>query len=241
MKRTLIAVIAYNEQQNLAAALGDLRANGPEADIVVIDNGSTDRTKDIAVEAGVPVVGHCINSGGSMGTVTTYFRYAWRRRYFCLCQFDADGQHMASELSKIIGPILEDKADYVIGSRFLEHKGFQSHWHRRIGIRAFAQLDSLIMGQTVTDVTSGARAYGRRVIEFFGKHHLHELVDPNQLLLLSHFAGSRILEVPVLMRPRLRGSSEFGSITTALFFPMKGIVNIAGCLLQQRRIRQKWA
>ena len=153
-----------------------------------------------------------------MGTVTSYFLYAFRHHYDCLCQFDGDGQHMASELPKVIKPVLEDRADYVIGSRFIDKQGFQSHRLRRLGIRLFAWLDSLIIGQRVTDVTSGFRAYSPRVVEFFAKHHRYELTDTNQLLILSHFAGARILEVPVIMRPRLHGVSEFHSMA-ALFFP----------------------
>ena len=138
MKRVLVAVIAYNEGQNLRNTLRDLRLNGPAADILVIDNGSTDDTRAVALAHGVPVLSHCINSGSSMGTVMSYFLYAYRNHYDCLCQFDGDGQHIASELARIIEPVLQQDADYVIGSRFLKHEGFQSTFVRRIAIRVFA-------------------------------------------------------------------------------------------------------
>jgi glycosyltransferase involved in cell wall biosynthesis len=239
MKRVLVAVIAYNEEKNLASVLRDLRENGPQADIVVIDNGSTDGTKEIALKEGVPVVGHCVNSGSSMGTVMSYFLYAHRNEYDCLCQFDGDGQHAAVELGKIIAPVLEGRADYVIGSRFLRKEGFQSYFFRRVGIQLFAWLDFLVIGQKFTDVTSGFRAYGPRVFSYFARYHRHELSDTNQLLLLSYFAGARILEVGVVMRARQHGVSEFHSLA-ALSFPVKGIVNILGCLLQRRRLRKLW-
>ncbi len=240
MKRVLVAVIAYNEEKNLGSTLRDLRENAPNFDLVVIDNGSSDLTQKIAIDAGVPVVSHCVNSGGSMGTVMSYFLYAHRYGYDCLCQFDGDGQHVASELPKIVQPVLDGRADYVIGSRFLEKEGFQSYFLRRLGIRLFAALDSLVVGQRLTDVTSGFRAYSPKVLEFFARHHRHELSDTNQLLLLSHFAGAKILEVPVVMQARKHGTSEFRSIA-ALTFPIKGVVNILGCLLQRRRIRKLWA
>lgn len=240
MSRVLVAVIAYNEEKNLVNTLNDLRDNAPGVDVVVIDNGSSDRTKNVALDAGVPVVSHCVNSGGSMGTVMSYFMYAHRNRYDCLCQFDGDGQHVASELTKIITPVLEKRADYVIGSRFIAKEGFQSYFFRRLGIRMFAALDSLVVGQKLTDVTSGFRAYSPRVFEYFAQNHRHELSDTNQLLLLSHFAGGKILEVPVVMRAREHGKSEFNSIA-ALTFPVKGVVNILGCVLQRRRIRKTWA
>jgi glycosyltransferase involved in cell wall biosynthesis len=240
LKKVLVAVIAYNEEKNLNATLRDLREFGPKVDVVVIDNGSSDRSRQVALEAGVPVVSHCVNSGSSMGTVLSYFLYAHRHEYDCLCQFDGDGQHVAAELPKIIAPVLEGRADYVIGSRFLSNEGFQSYFFRRLGIRLFAALDSFIVGQRLTDVTSGFRAYSPRVFGFFARFHRHELSDTNQLLLLSHFAGARIQEVPVVMRARQYGVSEFRSLA-AFTFPVKGVVNILGCLLQKKRIRKTWA
>lgn len=240
MKRVLVAVIAYNEEKNLEKVLLELASDAPACDVVVIDNGSSDGTKLVAQKYGVPVVSHCTNSGGSMGTVMTYFMLASRQRYDCLCQFDGDGQHVASELKKIYEPVLQGQADYVIGSRFLEHRGFQSSFLRRIGIRLFAQMDSWVIGQKVTDVTSGFRAYSPRVYDFFAKYHRLELADTNQLLLLSYFAGARVREVPVVMRAREFGVSEFHSFA-AISFPIKGVVNILGCLLQRKRIRSLWA
>ncbi|HEY8278689.1 MAG TPA: glycosyltransferase family 2 protein [Bdellovibrionota bacterium] len=239
MKRVLVAVIAYNEEKSIAKTLQDLAQNAPNYDVVVIDNGSSDSTKDVCEKAGVPVISHCVNTGGSMGTVMTYFLYAHRNKYDVLCQFDGDGQHVASELEKIVRPVQENRADYVIGSRFLEKTGFQSYFFRRIGIRSFAFLDSLLTGIPFTDVTSGFRAYSPRVIEFFAKMYRHELFDTNQLLLLSYYSGARILEVPVVMRAREHGVSEFTSMA-AVYFPFKGIVNILGCILQRKKIG-KWA
>jgi hypothetical protein len=123
----------------------------------------------------------------------------------------------------------------VIGSRFLRKEGFQSTGARRLGIRLFSWLDSQVIGQPVTDVTSGFRAYGAKVIEFFGCRFRHELYDTNQLLLLSHFAGARIAEVPVRMRPRQHGTSEY-DLVGAVTYPWKGVVNIAGVLLQRRQL-----
>jgi glycosyltransferase involved in cell wall biosynthesis len=235
--RTLVAVIAYNEARNLGRVLDDLAAHNTGFDVVVIDNGSSDRTPAICRERNVDVVSHCINTGGSFGTVRTYFLYARRKGYDVLCQFDGDGQHGAAELPKIIDPIASGRADYVIGSRFLTKEAFQSSFPRRIGIRFFSLLDSAILGQRVLDVTSGFRAYGPRVIRFFANDYRHELYDTNQMLLLAHFSGARILEVPVRMEGRRYGKSEF-TPWSAVLFPLKGLVNIAGCVIQAGALRR---
>jgi len=233
--KILIAVIAYNEEKNIRKTLEDLLANNIGYDIVVIDNGSSDGTAGVAQSMNIPVISHCINSGNSMGTVMTYFMYAHKKNYEILCQFDGDGQHIAAELPKIVNPLLNNEADYVIGSRFLEKEGFQSFFFRRIGIKVFAWIDSKIIGHKVTDVTSGFRAYNTTIISFFSNHYKHEIQDTNQLLLLSSFAGAKIKEVPVIMKERENGTSEFHSVN-ALLFPFKGLINITGCLLQKQQI-----
>ena len=236
--KTLVAIIAYNEELSIRAALEDLRAHNCGFDVAVIDNSSTDRTVKICRQLGVRVIPHCVNSGGAMGTVTTYFQAAYQDGYDCLCQFDGDGQHLASELPRILEPVQRGEADYVIGSRFLAKEGFQSTALRRLGVRLFSRLDWAIMGRRITDVTSGFRAYSPRVIEFFAQTYRFELHDTNQLLLASHFSGARVLEVPVRMRERLHGQSEF-DLANALAYPLLGVVNILGVWLQQRNIQKR--
>lgn len=236
-KKILIAIIAYNEEKNIRKTIEDLNKNNFGYDIVLIDNGSSDNTVKIAKDIGIPIIAHCINSGSSSGTLMSYFNYAFLNDYDILCQFDGDGQHLASELPKIIEPIENNEADYVIGSRFLEKEGFQSYAFRRMGIKLFSIIDSLIIGQKVTDITSGARAYSRKVIEFFGKKYRHEVYDTSQLLLLSHFSGARIIEVPVVMKEREHGKSEYNIFNT-LSFPFKGVINIIGTLLQRNQIKK---
>lgn len=233
--KTLIAIIAYNEGENIRNVIKNLVEHNNGYDIIVVDNASTDDTANICRREGVKVISHGVNTGGSFGTVMTYFQYAYENDYDVLCQFDGDGQHTASELSKIINPVANNEADYVIGSRFLENNGFQSYFFRRIGIRFFGLLDSIIIRHKITDATSGFRAYGRKVIEFFARYYKHEISDTNQLLLLSHFAGARIKEVAVKMKPREHGQSEY-DLFSAVTFPLKGLVNIMGCILQKKQI-----
>jgi len=232
--KVLIAVIAYNEALNIGNTLRELKQVCPEYDLVVIDNHSKDNTVELAREEGVTVVSHCINTGSSMGTVATYFRYAWVRGYDILCQFDSDGQHRPQDLPVIIRPILEGKADYVVGSRFLNREGFQSYPIRRLAINTFAWLLSRKMNQKVTDVTSGLRAYNRKVITFFARRYDHELYDTMQLLMLSYLNGARIMEVPVVMRPREFGKSEY-DVLTSIKYILKSSVNYVGLLLNIKK------
>ena len=229
-------MIAYNEAPNLEGVIEDLRSHC-DHDLVVVDNGSTDDTAAIARRLAVPCVSHCVNTGQSMGTVKTYFQYAWHHGYDVVCQFDGDGQHDATYLDAIIDPVLEDRADYVIGSRFIRHEGFQSSATRRLGINLFSLLASRIVGQEITDVTSGFRACGRRVIQFFGHEYKHELYDTSQLLLLAHYSGARAMEVPVTMRPRKDGASEY-TLWRAVWFPLLAILNVVSTRLQRTQIRR---
>jgi hypothetical protein len=232
----LISVIVYNEEENINSVVDDI-LSFPNLDLIVIDNGSFDNTVNILKEKKINYITHCVNSGNSAGTLMTYMKYGFLNNYDIICQFDGDGQHIAKELYKIIDPIKNNEADYVIGSRFLDKIGFQSSFFRRIAIKIFANIDSLIIGHKVTDVTSGFRAYGKKVIELFGNYYKHEIYDTNQLLLLSYFAGARICEVPVKMRERVHGKSEF-NILNSVTFPFKGLVNILGTLLFNKQIKK---
>lgn len=233
--KILIAVVAYNEGLNIQKTLQDLiDHNDIGYDIVVVDNGSVDNTKALAEEMGISVVSHYINSGHSGGTVKTYFNYAYYHNYDILVQFDGDGQHIAEELPKIIEPVING-CDYVIGSRFIEKKGFQSSSLRRLGIKMFSSIVSRLIGQKITDITSGARAYSAKVIKTFGKHYRHEIIDTIQLLLVAYYSGAKIKESPIITSKRLHGSSEY-NLLFAIGFIIKGFINIFGIILQKSNL-----
>ena len=239
MPKILVAVITYNEELNITGVVQDLRENFPQGDVVVFDNGSDDNTLLKCRELGVEVISNCINSGGFGGTVKSYMLYAYRHNYDVVCQFDGDGQHIAKYLPAIVNPIIEGKADHVIGSRFILKKGFQSSFVRRMGINLFSFLNSRLISQNITDSTSGFRAYSKRVIEFFARYYKHEIYDLNQILLLSYFAGAVIQEVPVEMRSREYGQSGY-NFSASLEYIINGLINIVGCYLQKDQINKKF-
>jgi glycosyltransferase involved in cell wall biosynthesis len=233
--KILIAVIAYNESQNLELVLSDLKNNNFGYDIIVIDNGSFDNSYLICKIMDIDVISHCINSDIN-GAWKTYLLYAYLNNYDIVCQFDGDGQHLAKELPKIIGPALKNEADLIIGSRFINRKGFQSYFFRRLGINIFSIILSVIIKKRIKDVTSGFIAFNKKVIEFFSKYYKYEI---DQTMLLSHFAGARIKEVPVEMRERQHGKSLFGFFNS-FFYPFRSIINIFGILLIKGKIKKEW-
>jgi len=235
--KILIAVICYNEEKNIARAILDLQEHNFGYDIVLIDNGSSDETVNIARRMGVPIISHCINTGSGAGTDKSYFLYAHQNDYDIVCQFDGDGQHKAEYLLQLITPIIEDEADFVIGSRFIDKIGFQSSGIRRIGIKLFSRIVSVITGLKITDITSGFKAFNRKAIELFSRHHKHELYDNSQVLLICHYAGLRIIEVPTVMQERLYGKSEY-NLYNSITFPIKALISILGTILQKSNFRE---
>ncbi len=233
--RVLIAVITYNEQKNIVKVIDDLQNNKFGYDIVVIDNCSSDDTKSICESRGINVISHIINSGSAFGTVKTYFLYAYKYDYDIVCQFDGDGQHIATEISKIIEPLKNDQADMVIGSRFLKEGGFKSYFLRRVGIKLFSLIIASLTRLKILDITSGFKSYNRKVIELFTCYK-HEIIDSNQIILLLNKKELRIKEISVKMQERKHGQSEF-SISNSFFFMIKGIVNILGCFLQKNKVQ----
>ncbi|HEY7207769.1 MAG TPA: glycosyltransferase family 2 protein [Gaiellaceae bacterium] len=207
--RRLAIVPALNEQESVGRVIDELRAFDPGLDVVVVDDGSTDRTAGIAVDSGARVVRLPFNLGIG-GAMQTGFRYAFEHGYDVAVQVDGDGQHDPAELPKILAPLIAGEADLVVGSRFTGEGEFRSTALRRVGIRVFAWTVSRIVGQRVTDTTSGFRAVGRRGIALFAADYPHDYPEVEATVMVAK-ARLRLLEVPVSMRERAGGRS---SITT---------------------------
>ena len=198
--RTLIVVPAYNEEQAILAVVDDIRRCCPQADLVVINDCSTDRTAELLSAAGVPHLSLAVNLGIG-GCVQTGYQYAVERGYELVVQFDGDGQHEGRYLPDLIRPIEAGTADVVIGSRFVEKQGFQSGLLRRVGIRFLSGLVRVLGGVHVSDVTSGMRAVGPRFAAEYARSYAQDYPEP-EALLSAAVLGARIAEVPVKMRPR---------------------------------------
>lgn len=212
---TLVIVPAYNEAVNILAVIHDLKNLDPTFDILVVNDGSRDQTSAIASQH-VSVI-NLPNNLGIGGAVQTGFKYACRLGYQTAIQFDGDGQHIASEIPKLLECLKDSGSHMVIGSRFLEsHNGFRSTFIRRIGIRIFQLVNSLIIGQQITDNTSGFRAYNRQAIEFLACYYPVDYPEPETVILLGK-NGFLISEKFTLMRERRGGGSSIVGLTGAYY------------------------
>lgn len=213
MKNILIIVPAYNESGAIIQTLKDIANCGVDVSIVVIDDGSSDRTTEIVRKEGVDVIRLPFNMGIG-GAVQTGYRYAHDQGFDIAVQVDGDGQHDPAFLPVLLEPLLRGKADIAIGSRFLPpNLGFRSSWVRRIGIHFFARLISSLSGVRVTDPTSGFRACNRRFISLFARYYPYDFPEPEAIVVARRY-GARVVEVPVQMRPRTHGISSIRYLRT---------------------------
>jgi glycosyltransferase involved in cell wall biosynthesis len=213
--RTLIIIPALNEADSIAYVIGLIRQHVPWADIAVIDDGSSDDTAAIARTHGAIVLSQPYNVG--IGTaVQTGFMYAARHGYEVAVQNDGDGQHNPAEIPLLIERLRASGADLVIGSRYIEDRGYVTPWTRRIGIIILAKFISLLMRQTFTDPTSGFRASSRRAIELCAHTYPFDYPEPEAIVLLRR-AGLDVIEMPVTMNPRYGGKSSITPFRSAYY------------------------
>jgi hypothetical protein len=214
----LVIVPAFNEAQAIGQVIEDLRSLELPLDILVVNDGSIDATSELARATGQALVVDLPKNLGIGGAVQTGFKYAVRNGYQAAVQFDGDGQHVAAELAGLLGKLQGDGISMVIGSRFLaeEPTGYRSTFVRRIGIRLFQAVNSLLIGQRVTDNTSGFRAYDRQAIEFLALHYPLDYPEPEAVILLGR-NGFRIAEATTRMRERQTGGSSIAGLSGAYY------------------------
>jgi len=218
--KILAIVPAYNEENSIAGVIEDIKNENAQLDIVIINDGSKDKTKEVAESTKKAFVVNLVSNLGIGGAVQTGFKFANDNNYDIAFQFDGDGQHLASEISKIIQPIKNNEADFVIGSRFTEnHDGWKSSFLRRIGINFFRMLNSLIIKQKITDNTSGFRAYNKKAIKFLAFNYPQDYPEPENVIMMGK-NGFKILEVFTLMQERTGGISSI-SITGGAYYMIK--------------------
>ncbi|HZN12184.1 MAG TPA: glycosyltransferase family 2 protein [Blastocatellia bacterium] len=222
--RLVFIVPAYNEQESLPAVVHDLREHYPAAEVVVINDGSTDGTAGIARFLGVTLLDLPYNLGIG-GTVQTGLLFAAREGHDVAVQFDGDGQHRADQVARLLRELGRGGCDAVIGSRFLGPSGYRAPLARRVGIAVFRAVNSLVLGRTITDSTSGFRAYNRAAISFLARDYPHDYPEPESVVTLCRH-GFEVREVAVEMRERQGGRSSI-TLWRSLYYMCKVILAIA--------------
>ena len=231
--KVLVIVPARNEEKSLSMVLNELREKAPFADIIVVNDGSTDRTVEVARKHDVKVLNLPINLGIG-GAVQTGFKYAARKGYDIAVQVDADAQHDPCYLNSLITPLIEGKADIVIGSRYLNNDQVELPTIRTIGIKYFSWLTSKIIGYKITDCSSGYRALNTKAISLFSESYPIDFPDA-EALVIAHKAGLKITEVPVKFRRRNAGHSSL-RFPRLIYYPLKETLAIVSLLSKRRRL-----
>jgi glycosyltransferase involved in cell wall biosynthesis len=214
-RRRIAIVPAQNEERTVNRVIDEIRSIGHGFEVVVVDDGSTDRTAFVAEQAGVHVLRLPFNLGIG-GAVQAGYQFARDNGFDLAVQVDGDGQHDPREIMALVEPILADRADMVVGTRFAAGGGYRGTRLRRIGIHLFAALVSVMVRQRVTDTTSGFRAVNRKGILLFAAEYPQDYPEVEATVVLSRHR-LRMVEVPVVMRIRETGNSSITALRSIYY------------------------
>lgn len=211
MKKILLIIPAYNEEENILKTYNTIidynKKNNTNYDVIVINDGSKDNTSEICHKNKIPII-DLIHNLGIGGAVQTGYKYAYYNNYDIAIQYDGDGQHDVRYVKNIIKPIIEGKADMVIGSRFIsKNDTFKSTFARRIGIRIISYFMKFATNKKIYDTTSGFRACSKELIYDFSISYPSEYPEPvtTAEVLKKKY---NVLEIPVEMNERENGVSS---------------------------------
>jgi glycosyltransferase involved in cell wall biosynthesis len=222
--KTLVIIPVLNEEETLRGVIRGIRTSLPQADILVVNDGSTDATGNIAREEGVLILEHPYNMGIG-ATMQTGFLYALRDGYDIAIQVDGDGQHHPESLPSLIKPLLEGHCNLVIGSRYLSDGGFKSTFLRKLGIKFFTSVVWIFTGKRATDPTSGFRAMDRKGLKLFSEEYPSDYPEV-EAVISANRKGLHFQEIPTMMRDRQGGTSSIGMLS-ALYYMVKVTLSIS--------------
>lgn len=232
--KILVVVPAYREESKIEAVVAGVRQHVPQADVLVVDDGSPDETAAAARRAGALVASLPFNQGYGVA-LQTGFKYARRHGYDMVVQIDGDGQHEPRCIADLLSVVQSAQADVALGSRWLGEGDYKGPLLRKFGKVFFASLASLLTDLRVTDPTTGFQALSKEVVDFYCTHvYPVDYPDANVIIMLRR-AGFRVAEVPVIMYRNDTGQSMHAGILKPLFYGMKMMMSIAMTLLRDDR------
>ena len=237
MTDTLVFIPAWNEEQNLGAVIEELRRELPQADVLVVDDGSTDNTAEVGRVHGAEVLSLGGNRGLPIGIASGY-RWALDHGYEYCGRVDADGQHPAAELERLLARVSEGKCDVAVGSRFVSGEGYEPYRYlpspaRRLGTALLRRAMRLVLRRPFADATSGLYAVNAKALPLLAEPFRTEAPEVEALLRLSD-AGLRVDEVPVRMEQRAGGVSKLRGRKA-----VKVAATVIGTLLAARFVRAR--
>ncbi|WP_456826071.1 glycosyltransferase family 2 protein [Cellulomonas sp. P5_E12] len=215
--RVLIVVPAWNEEETITAVLAEIADRVPDADVLVVNDGSTDRTSSVVARAGVPSLDLPFNLGVG-GAMRAGFRYAAREQYTAVVQVDADGQHNPADVPRLVAELDAQSVDIVIGARFADAESYDVRGPRRWAMRTLSATISRIAHHKLTDTTSGFKAYGPRAVHLFASDYPAEyLGDTVEALVIAARSGLKVTQIGVTMRERAGGRPSHGPLKSTVF------------------------
>ena len=237
-RKILVIVPAYNEEGSVGKVVEEVHTHLSQAEVLVVNDGSTDLTSERAKSKGAIVLDLPFNLGIG-GAMQAGYQYAYEKGYDIAIQVDGDGQHDPKEIGKLLKALEEKKIDMAIGSRFIGDLGYKSSTMRRIGISIFSQVISMIVRQRITDPTSGFRASNRKAIQLFASNYPQDYPEPEVVILL-HQCHLKMEEVPVGMSERYSGESSITKIRSIYYMVKVLLAILVDCfkkppLLEQER------
>jgi glycosyltransferase involved in cell wall biosynthesis len=232
-EKTLILIPAFNEAPRIAVVIAGIRAVVPEADILVVNDGSFDHTARTALGAGAKIITHPFNMGYGVALQTGY-KYAHRYNYDFVVQMDADGQHEPKCIPEMLQMLKQNDVDIVLGSRWLGQSTYHDSFLRKFGKFFFGFLAGLITHYKVTDPTTGFQALTRPVVNFFCSDVYPSDYPDADVIIMLHRAGFRVAEAPVIMYRNGSGQSMHSGLRP-LYYGIKMMLSIVMTLLRDDR------
>lgn len=237
-KKIIVIIPAFNEEGSIGKVVEGVKTHFPQIDALVVNDGSGDLTSEIARSRGAIVLDLPFNLGIG-GAMQAGYKYAYEKGYDIAIQVDGDGQHEPSEIPKLLRVLGEGNVDVAMGSRFIGESEYKGSVMRKVGIFVLSKAVSMIVGEKLTDPTSGFRAANRRAIQLFSTNYPQDYPEPEAMVLL-HQCGLKMKEIPVKINQRFSGESSITKIRSVYYmvkvllaifvdcFKKRPVLNIGG-------------